>query len=43
MLAMVVNDNACLPVKRCAYASIASELASTVAGAANPMADCFHL
>jgi hypothetical protein len=30
MLAMVVNDNACLLVERCAYESIASELAPTV-------------
>ena len=40
---MVVNDYACLLAKRCAYESIANELAPTVAGAANPMADCFHL
>jgi len=31
MLAMIVNDNACSLVKRCAYASIASGLAPTVA------------
>jgi hypothetical protein len=40
---MVVNDYACLLVERCACESIANELAPTVAGAANPMADCFHL
>ncbi|VVO61615.1 hypothetical protein PS843_00817 [Pseudomonas fluorescens] len=36
---MVVNDNACLLAKRCAYESIASKLAPTAA----LMADCDHL
>jgi hypothetical protein len=43
MLAMVVNDNACLLVERGVCASIASELAPTVACAATLMADCLHL
>ncbi len=36
---MVVNDNACSLAKRCAYESIANELAPTAA----LMADCDHL